>query len=221
MADKKVVGEGSNMKATEKITALLAGLFLLSAIAAAVMEYLSRYGVDLGYASSTWGGTRSYFLTTIWPVWKLIAVFISVLCLWGIIHSVKSLRVINAIEKPIYDPDPVDESQEILIQPKNDRWEKVFQYANSNNPSDWRLAIIDADVMLEDALRAKGYAGESMGEVLKSIDKSDHLTLDSAWEAHKVRNDIAHAGQDFQLTERDTRHIISLYESVFKELGII
>ena len=75
--------------------------------------------------------------------------------------------------------------------------------------------------MLDELLRAQGYHGDSVGEMLKGVEKSDMLTLDNAWDAHKVRNQIAHAGSDYLLNERDAKRIITLFESVFKEFKII
>jgi hypothetical protein len=60
-----------------------------------------------------------------------------------------------------------------------------------------------------------------VAEKLKSVDSSDMLTLDAAWEAHKVRNRIAHSGSDFELNEREAKRVIMLFESVFREFGMI
>ena len=57
--------------------------------------------------------------------------------------------------------------------------------------------------------------------MLKSVDKNNFLTLDDAWEAHKVRNDIAHSGINFQLNERETKRVLALFEKVFKEFNVI
>ena len=71
--------------------------------------------------------------------------------------------------------------------------------------------------MLTDIVSRMGYSGEGLGEQLKQVEKSDFTTLDKAWEAHKVRNTIAHEGGDFILTQREARRIIGLYEDVFRE----
>jgi hypothetical protein len=66
-----------------------------------------------------------------------------------------------------------------------------------------------------------GYSGETIAEKLKAVEPSDFITIESAWEAHKIRNVIAHEGADFILSEREARRIIDLYRAVFKEFGII
>jgi hypothetical protein len=99
----------------------------------------------------------------------------------------------------------------------NDKWIKVQAHINSDNPAEWRLAILEADIMLGDILEKMGYQGDSIGDKLRGIDKSDFLTLDLAWEAHRVRNQIAHEGTDFLLNEREAKRVIELYRKVFEE----
>ena len=106
----------------------------------------------------------------------------------------------------------------VVESPQATRWQKVETLALSENPNDRRQAIIEADVMLEDAITQKGYTGEGLGEKLKQVTRADVNTIDDAWEAHKVRNRIAHDGSDVELSSREARRIISLFEGVFREL---
>lgn len=105
--------------------------------------------------------------------------------------------------------------------PTVERWERVQTLLNSANESDWRLAILEADVMLDEMVGHIGYHGDSLGEKLKGVEKSDFTTLDLAWEAHGVRNHIAHEGAAFSLTEREAQRVVKLYEDVFQEFKYI
>lgn len=100
---------------------------------------------------------------------------------------------------------------------ENERWLHVKSLLTSASTSDWRQAIIEADIMLEDMLRAIGYDGVTIGDMLKNVDPADFVTLDKAWEAHKVRNQIAHRGMDFRVDRNDAERVIRLYEEVFGE----
>lgn len=75
--------------------------------------------------------------------------------------------------------------------------------------------------MLDEMLDHMKYQGPGVAEKLKQIEPSDFLTLDDAWEAHKVRNRIAHQGNDYALGQAEARRIIGLYEKVFKEFYFI
>jgi hypothetical protein len=45
--------------------------------------------------------------------------------------------------------------------------------------------------------------------------------LDEAWEAHRVRNQVAHEGSDFILSQREARRAVELYRKVFEAYGVI
>lgn len=109
----------------------------------------------------------------------------------------------------------------VVENPTKKKWDKIVAQSESTTPSEWRLAIIEADIMLDDLLSTLRLPGETMGDKLKAVEKSDFNTIDLAWEAHKARNMIAHQGSDFVLNQRETRRIISLYEVVFKEFHLI
>jgi len=100
----------------------------------------------------------------------------------------------------------------------NVRWNKIAEHVQSENPSDWRLAIIEADIILDELLTKIGYQGDSLGDKLKSVARGDLKNLDQAWEAHKVRNQIAHEGGDFILTQKEANRVIGMYTVVFQEL---
>jgi hypothetical protein len=108
------------------------------------------------------------------------------------------------------------------VKPRsNIRWDTVTRHVQSENPGDWRLAIIEADIILDELLTKMGYHGDTLGEKLKQVAKGDLKSIDQAWEAHKIRNQIAHEGGDFILTQRETKRVIDMYTAVFSELKYI
>ena len=104
---------------------------------------------------------------------------------------------------------------------KNVRWHNVLYYLSSPNSSDWKLAVIEADTMLEDLTVQLEIEGENLGERLKTVDKERFKSLDDAWEAHIIRNRIAHDGSAFELSQHEANRIVVLYENVFREFGFI
>ena len=104
---------------------------------------------------------------------------------------------------------------------KNPRWEGVLALAGSSNPGDWRRAIIEADILLEQMLKEKGFAGANVGEQLKGASPAHFASLDLAWGAHKIRNDIAHEGEQYALGEREVHSTIDQYRRVFEEFQYI
>lgn len=103
---------------------------------------------------------------------------------------------------------------------QSERWTKIVSALDSDNPADWKQAIIEADIMLDEMVKAMNYPGENLGEWLKAIEPSDFLTLEDAWEGHKLRNRIAHES-DFVLTRREARQTLDRFERVFREFSFI
>ena len=101
------------------------------------------------------------------------------------------------------------------------RWQRIQEEVQSENQQSWRLAILEADIMLNELLDMKGYRGETMADKMKQVERGDFQTIDLAWEAHKVRNAIAHQGSSLSLTDREARRVIALYERVFKEFNLV
>lgn len=126
----------------------------------------------------------------------------------------------HADSHSVHHTDPVEHAP----APKhveNKRWTNVLNRLASHSEGDWRLAIIEADIILDDMLSRMGYHGEGIGEKLKQVEKSDFATLDEAWEAHKVRNRIAHDGASYKMPHHDAERVIGLYKKVFEEFYFI
>lgn len=203
----------------EVLYMLLPGLLFLSYILNRFFAYID----SLQYSAITSVWDRFFYaLMHFWSIWKVVAAIASLAAVAVLIYSYRKLHEIEEEEEKIFGHNPEDTFlEEDAKKLENEKWVEIMAQAHSENPAEWRLAIIHADSMLEEMLKDLGYRGEGIGEMLKSVDPTDMLTLDKAWEAHKVRNRIAHAGQDFELSDRETRRVIGLFEDVFREFGII
>lgn len=104
---------------------------------------------------------------------------------------------------------------------KNSRWLRVESSMTSLNPSDWKIAILEADNILDEIVERMGYVGDTLGERMKTIEASDFPYLEDAWTAHKTRNSIAHKGTDYELSRSEAERIINMYHRIFKELGYL
>ncbi|MBX4200364.1 hypothetical protein KW790_02830 [Candidatus Parcubacteria bacterium] len=208
-------------KAPDYFPEVIVFLLGLGIIIAAWMRlhYLSNSGAVVT-AISWWHAFKYFFITRLWPLFKSLGYLVIGASIVFIIYVWRKLSVIIKEEKEIYGAEhQTTQGEEKIL--KNEKWERVLTHINSPNASDWRLAIIEADVMLEELLRAQGYHGDSLGEMLKAVEASDFLSLEQAWEAHKIRNQIAHTGGDYELNERDAKRVIAMYEAVFKEFKIV
>ncbi|MDP3975076.1 MAG: hypothetical protein Q8P88_02220, partial [Candidatus Jorgensenbacteria bacterium] len=82
------------------------------------------------------------------------------------------------------------------------------------------LAIIEADKLVDDALKTSGLQGEHMADRLEKLRVEDYPTLDRLWRAHRVRNELVHT-PDFGINEGDAKDVLRVYEKFLKELGAL
>ena len=148
---------------------------------------------------------------------------LSLLLLAWVIWSARNLmRIRQQVLDTLILPDTaVGKGGEPSAPAVNEKWQKVLAHINSANASDWKLAILECDIILGDILEKMGYLQDNISDKLKSIEPSDFTNIENAWEAHKIRNQIAHEGSDFMLNEREAKRVIGLYETVFREFEYI
>jgi len=145
---------------------------------------------------------------------------ISLIILVGIVYCFIRFREIEHEMIHAHGGGHEGEPNSVVDNP-NKRWARIVDHLESDNESDWRLAILEADLILEEMLNSMGYQGDTIAEKLKGIERSDFNTIDQAWDGHKIRNQIAHQGGDFRLTNREARRVAGLFEKVFKEFHFI
>lgn len=99
------------------------------------------------------------------------------------------------------------------------RWLKIEQVLSRDEPSSYLLAILEADKLLDQALRDRGIAGQTMGERMKAA-QATWSNANAVWGAHKVRNRIAHES-GFQVSYDETRRALGGFRQGLKDLGAI
>lgn len=153
----------------------------------------------------------------------VISIPLSLFFFIGIVYCVEQMKKIKIKEKEKHDVKIEPAFEAVTEQGNRDltvRWQKVASLMNSASPSDWKQAILEADTMLLDILTGLGYQGDGVGEKLKRVQPGEFKNIDDAWEAHKVRNDIAH-GRGDDLDHHRANQAIQRYRNVFQEFYYI
>lgn len=157
-----------------------------------------------------------------WPLVMIYSLIFSAILLVCIVYIYNKMKAVNLRNSEVFNTILVPNIDSETNSFKNERWEKIIKYVNSESQLEWRSAILDADVILDEMMTKIGYAGDSLGEKLRQVERSDFLTIDSAWEAHKIRNRVAHEDLDsIFLNQRLVKKTISLYQKVFEEFRYI
>lgn len=100
------------------------------------------------------------------------------------------------------------------------RWRRVAKRAERGTSSEMKLAILEADKMLDDVLKRLGFLGETVEERLKSVPQDYITNREALLKAHILRNDIVH-DPNYNLSPSQVKEAIEAYETALKELEIV
>ncbi len=97
------------------------------------------------------------------------------------------------------------------------RWSELLAMVKSQEGM--VLAVIDADKLLDEALKRRGYKGKTMGERLVAAQR-DLTSNDSVWYAHKLRNRLVHEPK-VRLRKSEAKNALAGIRRGLKDLGAI
>jgi hypothetical protein len=97
-----------------------------------------------------------------------------------------------------------------------DAWQKI--HIKSRAEETWALAVIDADKLLDHALRKKNFAGKTMAERMVSA-KDVFTKRQQVWEAHKYRNLLVH--DDIKVKSDKVLSALQGFRSALKDVGAL
>lgn len=97
------------------------------------------------------------------------------------------------------------------------QWAKVLKRLETGKEADYKLAVIEADGLLNDILKKMGYKGETMAKILEQLDATILPNIEQIWKVHKIRNNVVH-DPDYELSLEDARKVLGIYEKTFRTL---
>lgn len=94
-------------------------------------------------------------------------------------------------------------------------WQNIESLLNTN----CQQAIIEADKLLDQAMRELGVSGETFADRLKSAEwRFDQNSYNALWSAHKLRNQIAHE-VGHAVNETEARSALANFRRGLQSLG--
>lgn len=151
------------------------------------------------------------------PLIKTVSIILSVLFIAGTIFSAVrtgwlALRVDRVRDVILKSNMPKKRSIKV--------WQTVQRHFYAGDDNSLKLALLEADKVLDEALRVAGFRGENLGDRLKNLDESKLPNLQEVWEAHKLRNRLVHE-TDFKLNRDMAEKALGIYEKTFRDLGLL
>lgn len=97
------------------------------------------------------------------------------------------------------------------------KWHEVQQLCRDK--AAWPKAVLDADRLLDEALRKRRFGGKTMGERMVKAQRT-FTDNDGAWFGHKLRNKIE-ADPEMKLKEADVKDALIGIRQALKDLGAL
>jgi len=97
------------------------------------------------------------------------------------------------------------------------QWTELL--ARVKTPEGMILAVVDADKLLDQALKKRRFKGKTMGERLVAAQRmiSDN---DAVWYAHKLRNRLVHE-PNIKLKKKEAQAALAGFRQCLKDLGAL
>ena len=118
------------------------------------------------------------------------------------------------LQKVLHKPDLIGLTREEI----KSRWEELTQ-ASSQGIMGAKISLIEADKLLDSALKSLRMPGETLGERLKAACYR-YPELKKVWYAHKLRNQLVHEAT-FELSRSQAKSALRDYEHALKTLHVL
>lgn len=105
------------------------------------------------------------------------------------------------------------------VEKYRSKWLQIEAALKKDEVSSYHLAVLNADKLLDQALRERGIKGDTMGERMKAA-KATWKNANSVWASHKLRNQIAHES-DVRVSHDDARRALAGFKQALKDIGAI
>jgi hypothetical protein len=99
------------------------------------------------------------------------------------------------------------------------RWEKILARLEQDNPSQYKVALLEADALADEILSGIGFKGTTMAEKLENIKGGQLETKEGLIEAHAIRNRVVHE-TDFVLSREEAEKCLDTYKRFFDEVEL-
>jgi len=199
---------------TEIIMAAAFTLALVALFGKYINEVLAVYQRFLDWFYSVDWKHLNFIFSIIFSVIN-IALIVFTLRIIKIYEGLARQPEVSAVKDGVTPDSQTTPKKEVELN-----WKHVQELIKSENNSDWNMAVMRADSLLDEILIVLGYEGESMADRLKIVGSHTLPSIERVWSAHRLRNEIAH-NPLIQTSRNSCEYAIKTYEQALFELGLL
>jgi len=151
-------------------------------------------------------------------IWfQLISVLLSGLFIWGIVYIVSRVNYFDMQAEKYMDILGVGN----LTKRRSLRgWEQIKKRIISSTQQDWKLAVLEADKILDEILKMAGYLGSDLTSKLEILKPENLASLEEVKIAHSLARKIM-SDPGLELKKEDAIVALKSYKKAFVELNLL
>ena len=194
----------------EIAVAVIAFLIILTLIGVYLEAVWTWYGAVLGFLYGLWGRIRISVavVVTLLNIGMIGFIFV-VLGRFFPLKRQMPVFIVPGEGKPFVPSVPIEKTVD-------DEWQEIRKLIDSENPSEWNMAVLRTDSLLDIVLQRLGHEGTTTKERLDRADPTLLPSLDRLYSAHRLRNMIAHEPLE-QHTKETIIQALRSYQQGLKE----
>jgi len=100
------------------------------------------------------------------------------------------------------------------------KWAKIKERLESENPSQYKVAILEADIVIDKVLSDMRYPGKNLTERLEKIKPAQLPGYEDLKNAHEIRNRIIHEA-GFSVDKKRAEEIVAVYKKLLKDFELL
>lgn len=156
---------------------------------------MEDYIVDTSPATPTW----------MYVAFAVAVIIVIMMLIWGLFK----------LRKLITRPEMYGMTREEMAK----RWVQIRTMSKQQGLMGAKLALLEADTLLDSGLKSLSMPGDTLGERLK-VAGYKYPKLQSVWWAHKLRNQLAHDASS-QISQRQIEQALNEFERALKVLNVM
>ncbi|MBU4348659.1 hypothetical protein KJ671_04130 [Patescibacteria group bacterium] len=146
-----------------------------------------------------------------------ISLLLSGLFLWGIIYIFIKTDYFNLKTEEYMDIFGVGN---LTKRRSLKGWEQIRKRILSSDQQDWKIAILEADKILDEILKMSGYIGSDLDNRLELVRKENLAVLEEIKNAHNLARQII-KDPSMELKKENAIVALKSYKKAFIELNLL
>ncbi len=146
---------------------------------------------------------------------KIIFIFISAIFIGIVIYFVLNTNYLKY--RILQDVSEFFSFKPYGIKSMVKPWEKILSRLELPDESEHKLAIIEADDVVDGILKRMGHHGANLSERLLHLSHATLPNINDLQQAHVVRNNVVH-DPNYRLTLDEAKRTLKIYEKALQDL---